>query len=173
MTNNYIQTLITDSGVPPVEHVTDVLPSLDGLTVICPQKYVYTIEDELGIRNVAANLLINWVNVYEEPGVWSSYTLDIIKEYKNNIEKWKSSPIVAWVGWGFRGLGEQQAAVLNDCLLYRMMEKLPTIVTCSVDPMLLTPKWNSDRPVVSLLRKPAMRVRYTCDNMFNVERRIK
>ena len=171
--NYFINNLIRESGAPIIEE----LPSLkhvrpSGLTVITVPKYVRTLEEELLVRRAAAQLMINEVIATEEPALWNSYTLCISFDWRNNIEQWKTLPICVWVGWGFRGLNEYAACVLNDAFLHRLMNGLCTIVTSSIDPMLVVPRWHSDRPVLSGLRKPTTRVRVHSEEHIIVERKI-
>ena len=174
MNSHFIDNLINESGAPIIEE----LPSLkhvrpSGLTVVTVPKYVRTLEEELLVRRVAAQLVINEVIATEEPALWNSYTLDISGDWKKHIEQWKTIPICVWVGWGFRGLSEYAACALNDAVLHRIMNGLCTIITSSVDPMLLTPRWHSDRSVLSGMRKPGIRVRVHSEDNIVVERKIK
>lgn len=172
--NYFINNLIRESGAPIIEE----LPALKhvcprGLTVITVPKYVRTLEEELLVRRAAAQLMINEVIATEEPALWNSYTLDINGDWKKYIEQWKMIPVCVWIGWTFRGLNEYLACALNDALLHRLMNGLCTIITSSVDPMLLTPRWHSDRPILSALRKPHMRVRIHSEDNIVVEMRMK
>ena len=79
--------------------------------------------------------------------------------WRDHVDTWKHVPLIAFVSWHFRGLREEHAAVLNDILLSRLDEGLLTVVGCSADPTLLSPRWQTDTPVVDALKHPNLFVR--------------
>ena len=168
-----MQTLLAESNAPNLIEVPALKHTQPAsLTVVTPQKYVTSLEDEITLRNVANQLMTNAVIAAAQPALWVSYQLDWEGAWREHIAGWKQTPIVAFIAWSFRGLPETFSAALNDALIHRVMNEMTTIVTCSCDPLLLTPRWESDRAVLSALRKPAMRVRVLNDYDIRVERKV-
>lgn len=152
-----VLSLAKSAGISPDTRPI-VCPWLRGLTVVCPEWRVKTVDDELEIRRVTSGIVYGWIVEHQTPALYQPYYMTK-SFWRDDISLWKRIPMAAFVGWHFRGLREEHAVAFNDVLLTRLDKQLPTVVSLSADPSLLTPRMNVDEPIVDALRKPDFFVR--------------
>lgn len=153
--NEHIRRMIDDSGV--VCSAQALTPELGGLTVVCPQERVWTVEDELEVRRTADALVIGWIRSTGQPGFRYDHRQG--GAVWDDIMEARTAPLACFVAWHFRGMSEQVAVAFANCVLSRIEQGLTTVMTCSADPALVLPKWECDRPLLDAMRRPAMLIR--------------
>ena len=156
-----IKRIISKSGIPPNTPPLFVPGGIPpGVTIVAPQRTIFTVDDELALRRAAAGALVSWVEMFYQPAHYEAYhTLAMGTSWSDAAERWMNAPFIAFIGWHFRGVREDLAVLLNHALLTRIERALTTVVTCSVDPLLLSPRWPSDGAVVDALRSPSLTIR--------------
>lgn len=150
--------LIEASGVPAGTRPIVCKWLRHGITVVCPPWKVTTLDEELSIRNVTAGIVVGWIMERQSPAIYHPYYMTR-SFWRDDISLWKNIPLIAFVGWHFRGLREEHAAAFNDVLLSRLDKGLPTVVSLSADPTMLLPRWQTDEAVVDAIRRPDFFVR--------------
>lgn len=151
------QQMIEASGVPP-DTKPIVCSWLSGLTVVCPDWKATTLDHELQLRRTTAGIVAGWIISHQQQAYYLPYYL-VPGFWRDHVHTWKHAAMLAFVSWHFRGLSEEHASVFNDILLHRLDSGLQTVVCCSADPSLLTPRWKTDVPVVDAIQHPNYFVR--------------
>lgn len=137
-----------------------VVPSTgfpNGLIVVSPFERVRTVEDELSIRRMADALVCGWIQ--ETQTVGKRFDMAGSDSVWAGFADAKDVPLACFVAWHFRGMTELVGVTYAACVLGRIEASKPTIVTCSAEPGLLTPRWESDKPLIDAMKKPALIVR--------------
>jgi hypothetical protein len=137
-----------------------VIPSTgfpNGLIVVSPFERIRTVEDELSIRRMADALVCGWIQ--ETQTVAKRYDLVSGESVWAELADAKEVPMACFVAWHFRGMSEIIGVTYAACVLGRIEGSKPTIVTCSAEPGLLTPRWDSDRSLIDAMKKCALIVR--------------
>lgn len=145
------------SGVPQTT-IPIICPWLSGVTVVCPPWKAVTVNQELNLRRTTAGIVAGWIIEKQQPAFYLPYYL-ASQSWWAKVETWKTAPLVAFVGWHFRGLRQEHSCVFNDVLLSRLDTGLPTVVCCSADPSLLIPRWVTDEPALDAIQHPKFFVR--------------
>lgn len=151
--------MLADSGIP--EQTTPIICSwLSGLTVVCPPWKASAYTHELRLRRTTAGIVAGWIVEKQSPALYVPYYMTT-SYWRDDIKKWMTTPLMAFVGWHFRGLRQEHSCVFNDILLSRLDKGYPTVVCCSADPSLLLPRWVTDEPALDALQHPTSFVRVT------------